>query len=136
MFSCLVASERERFLEEGEAGFLGLCKLLCYGSEVYWGEKGGTLLAVVLHGEDEAVLQAEVAQEGGEAVYAAFSVGNGNEGLAVDDAEDTAVEGVCNHEISLGKGTQPLLHGEHIILLSILSQRTEVYCLDRKRKGF
>ena len=78
---------------------MGLRKLLCNGSEVYWGEKGGTLLAVVLHREDEAVLQAEVAQKGIEAVNAAFSVGNGNERLAVDDAEDTAVEGVCNHEI-------------------------------------
>lgn len=109
------SSERERILEEGEAGFLGLRKLLCNGSEVDGAEKGGTLLAVVLQGEDEAVLQAQVTQKGGEAVDAAFSVGNGNERLAVDDAEDTAVEGVCNHKISLGKGTQPLLHGEHII---------------------
>ena len=62
--SCLVASKRERFLEESEAGFLGLRKFLCYGSEVDGGEKGRTLLAVVLHGEDEAVLQAEVTQEG------------------------------------------------------------------------
>ena len=115
MSSCLVASKRERFLEEGEAGFLGLRKLLRYGSEVYWGEKGGTLLAVVLHGEDEAVLQTQVTQEGGEAVDAASFVGDSNKGLAVDDAEDTAVEGVCDHEISLGKGTQPPLHGEHVI---------------------
>ena len=114
--NCLgVVSKRECFLEESEADFLGLCKLLCYGSEVDGGEKGRTLLAVVLHGEDEAVLQAEVTQEGGEAVDAAFSVGNGNEGLAVDDAEDTAVEGVCNHKICLGKGPQPFLHGEHVI---------------------
>ena len=105
MFSCLVASERECFLEEGEAGFLGLRKLLCYGSEVDGGEKGRTLLTIVLHGEDEAVLQAEVTQEGGEAVDAASFVGNSNKGLAVDNAKDTAVEGVCNHEISLSKGT-------------------------------
>lgn len=115
MFSCLVASKRERFLEESEAGFLGLRKFLCYGSEVDGGEKGRTLLAVVLHGEDEAVLQAEVAQKGGESVDAAFSVGNGNERLAVDDAEDTAVEGVCNHKICLSKGTKPFLHGKHVI---------------------
>lgn len=114
--NCLgVASKRECLLEEGEAGFLGLRKLLRYGSEVDGGEKGRTLLAVVLHGEDEAVLQAEVAQEGGEAVDAAFSVGDSNKGLAVDNAEDTAVEGVCNHKICLSKSTQPLLHGEHII---------------------
>ena len=114
--NCLgVASKRERFLEEGEAGFLGFRKLLRYGSEVDGGEKGGTLLAVVLHGEDEAVLQTQVAQKGGESVNAAFSGGNGNERLAVDDAEDTAVEGVCNHKICLSKSTQPLLHGEHVI---------------------
>lgn len=68
---------------------MGLRKLLGYGSEVDGGEKGRTLLAVVLHGEDEAVLQAEVTQKGGESVDAAFSVGNGNERLAVDNAEDT-----------------------------------------------
>lgn len=114
--NCLgVASKRERFLEESEAGFLGLRKLLCYGSEVDGGEKGRTLLTVVLHGEDEAVLQTQVTQEGGEAVDAAFSVGNGNKQFAVDNAEDTAVEGVCNHEICMGKGTQPLLHGKHVI---------------------
>ena len=115
MSSCLVASKRECFLEEGEAGFLGLRKLLCNGSEVDGGEKGGTFLAVVLHGEDEAVLQAEVTQKGGESADAAFSVGNSNKGLAVDDAEDTAVEGVCNHKICLSKGTKPFLHGKHVI---------------------
>ena len=130
----MVASKRESFLEESEAGFLGLRKLLCYGSEVDGGEKGRTLLAVVLHGEDEAVLQAQVTQKGGEAVDAASFVGDSNKGLAVDNAEDTAVEGVCDHEISLGKGTQPLLHGEHIILLPILGLRTETHRLDWQGK--
>ena len=55
--------------------------LLHYRDIVDGREEGGTLLLILLKREDEPVHQSEIAEEGGEAVYAPFPVGYGDEGF-------------------------------------------------------
>ena len=97
--------------------------LLHYRDIVDGCEEGGTLLLILLKREDEPVHQSEIAEERGETVYASLPVGYGYEGFAVDDGEDTTVEGVRDDETCLGKGLQPGLNGNHIHWLAILVDR-------------
>lgn len=97
--------------------------LLHYRDIVDGCEEGGTLLLILLKREDEPVHQSEMAKERGEAVYAPLPVGYGYEGFAVDDGEDTTVEGVRDDETCLRKGLQPDLNGNHIHRFAILVDR-------------
>lgn len=70
-----------------------------------------TELRNFVHRRNQAVLQAEELEQGGESAHAAFFVAKYHERLVEEDAEHAGVEAVGDHDVGLHKAIEPFLDG-------------------------